>query len=1213
MPKKRFIEIPSNTLSSTDSSRKYARRTSRFENLGNLTIRNGPSEGHIPSIPAPSHDTANLRTSTDPGIEPALNLRHVESIAMENDDISFTADCDSLADINEDVDQERNDGNDLEGIPPVQEESPVDPHRTFSVEEQMGVELMYLCRDAHVSLKYYNYFLQWAKKYVDKSVNLRKVPSRKRLLRILKETFSLTPPQLVNVGMHGEILPMYDILDQLIDLLKSPYFQSTDNICVNEDETIMFQQYTPTCEDGISEVTCSSWYTATYEKIFRDMSPTFTDPETNIEYHNWLLPLIFYNDKTGTTAMESVYTLEPLVFTLGVIRRCFREYKTSWRHLGLIPPYNGPSKSSGEKPLSFHHECLTLLLKDLKKYQEEPPLIEIPLFGKIHRIRPILSVAFIIGDQLSQDQHCCRKQINAGGAGRIHRGCFTSFLNADKPPSANGCIRIKKKVFEGLCEGIWLWEEEPRRASFLTDVKQRYLPDDEELKEIEYSIKLRAQISRDILEKVFSLYPIHNAWSAISFGSTDEYGVYRATLDDPMHYNLSGLFEYVMKVAFLGLVPKEAENLEKYFREDFSIRSSVRYDLPRGSYTNGFTNCTSMTASQRCGLIYSLYLSLKTNRVRAIYQTAILRQQKKYLTYPSPKNPSKLQNTKSPTNTNPSPQSSTLMDQYFFKETSQSHTAIPRKRVYVLKILNFLNKLGILKFCDGLFEHFDNLHVEYLLQIGTDRYESTMKHSTVFEVPYDLWGNHQYPSETVDSICKCLFSKLRKGKFLCPQLSPPTENFTIQKKIKKHWINKPKVSGTGDTSAVLTDVDGLSVALEGLLIFHSIVHDFHEHKAKYQKDTKRIREVINQWIPTVLDSIYRGDNSCDVKTCKCHAHYHLVDDIESFGAPMGFDAGQGERNLKGFAKNPSKTARKCGLRIFMEQTSHRILEDTLLECGLSRLPGNEKLVRSRRGIIEYNDDPPADVWKYTRKECHALYNTSTGRVLDEKLEFPERLLTSLVMSKLKAFHGNEPNPSIKIWKEISIQIKGEGTQSIRAFSEFDQYGPFFDYVQVAPNGKMPTPEYESSDEEEAESFYTPAKVMLLYQTHNGDDLALVWMAKDVSDGNSKKETHISATWTMEVCPDTWLPLFRSINMSQLIRCISVQEHWKNKINMHHPSSSKNDLAARPLYSIVETYPRRAWSFNAINRNRWVVASSIKKNKGNSRTVTMGRKGGPKSD
>ena len=127
------------------------------------------------------------------------------------------------------------------------------------------------------------------------------------------------------------------------------------------------------------------------------------------------------------------------------------------------------------------------------------------------------------------------------------------------------------------------------------------------------------------------MYPILNAWSKISFGSNPN-GIYRATLDDPMHYSSSsGMFMYLATVSFKGLLPSEAKKVEKYLRQDFSNRCSVRYDFPRGKFSPGFTNCTLLTSNEKVGLMFSLYLGLGTKRIADIFEESIIRQQGKYL------------------------------------------------------------------------------------------------------------------------------------------------------------------------------------------------------------------------------------------------------------------------------------------------------------------------------------------------------------------------------------------------------------------------------------------------------------------------------------------------------------------------------------------------------------------------------------------------------
>ena len=57
------------------------------------------------------------------------------------------------------------------------------------------------------------------------------------------------------------------------------------------------------------------------------------------------------------------------------------------------------------------------------------------------------------------------------------------------------------------------------------------------------------------------MHAISNAWDNVSFGCNFN-GQYAATLDDPLHFCNSGMFQYMGQVGFLGMQDKERENLE---------------------------------------------------------------------------------------------------------------------------------------------------------------------------------------------------------------------------------------------------------------------------------------------------------------------------------------------------------------------------------------------------------------------------------------------------------------------------------------------------------------------------------------------------------------------------------------------------------------------------------------------------------------------------
>jgi hypothetical protein len=76
------------------------------------------------------------------------------------------------------------------------------------------------------------------------------------------------------------------------------------------------------------------WYKQTYAEFV-------TDPQKKL-----LLPLLFYIDETGTDVFQR-YPLEPLMFTLGILRNFIPERSSSWRHAGFIPKV-AKAKTLGE-------------------------------------------------------------------------------------------------------------------------------------------------------------------------------------------------------------------------------------------------------------------------------------------------------------------------------------------------------------------------------------------------------------------------------------------------------------------------------------------------------------------------------------------------------------------------------------------------------------------------------------------------------------------------------------------------------------------------------------------------------------------------------------------------------------------------------------------------------------------------------------------------
>ena len=189
----------------------------------------------------------------------------------------------------------------------------------------------------------------------------------------------------------------------------------------------------------------------------------------------------------------------------------------------------------------------------------------------------------------------------------------------------------------------------------------------------------------------------------------------------------------------------------------------------------------------------------------------------------------------------------------------------------------------------------------------------------------------------------------------------------------RHWQE------SGDTSCILTDVKGFRDVLHSALVFHALVHEFHELDSEFHANLPELKLKLDKLLSGIYSRIYRGDNSVDVRTCKCHAaHFHsLTWAIKYFGSPMGYDAAKGERNLKFWAEEMSKTARKCGQAIFMEQTSKRVTDHLVLQQANNIILADAMMKKVTNDVsVAQEDSPP---WAYTRKKAHLIYNMGDGK------------------------------------------------------------------------------------------------------------------------------------------------------------------------------------------------------------------------------------------
>ena len=421
-----------------------------------------------------------------------------------------------------------------------------------------------------------------------------KLPKRETLLRRLHKACPTPKPISVRIPLEKSYKPdgsilgrqesvdvhLYLFLDQLTDLLSDDHiFGNLSNLDVKADNR--FGRFTRS--DGlVNEVNSGSWYQNAYNHIISDPNNEF------------LMPLIFYVDKTGTDVLQR-HGVEPLLFTTSVISWKQRQDVRAWRPLGFLPELYGKSSAEkesasntvaghGRSQRDYQHACLDKILESLKAIQKKGFIYRLRLGDQVKWVRIYVPVAFVINDGKSADMLCGRYGSYSGG--KISRACDVDFQECNN--TEHKCCYIRQAEMQSLQSLASTRPEEDWALSVPVSEANR-------------------KLAREKL-KHMSCHVVRNAFHEICFGG-DVRGVYGCTPTDLMHAFLEGVLKYCMMVVFSKLTVKNKATMDQIVDTVFrGQKNSVRKSYPRADFSHGITNLTLLTATEWGGVCFTLLL-----------------------------------------------------------------------------------------------------------------------------------------------------------------------------------------------------------------------------------------------------------------------------------------------------------------------------------------------------------------------------------------------------------------------------------------------------------------------------------------------------------------------------------------------------------------------------------------------------------------------------
>jgi predicted RNase H-like HicB family nuclease len=501
----------------------------------------------------------------------------------------------------------------------------------LTLHDKSMLALIIHCNRTKAPKGFFDSFMSVLKKEIRlNNFQVSKADTRGTFVTRMRDLFPCPVPTFVNVPVRSGAVPLplkmkmnasnfvrvmkFSFREQLNDLLNDfSLFGNIDNLCVNETTEDRFKLFCPTDKDILVEVLGANWYKRTGQFLSKDQT-------------EFLMPLIFYADKTGTDVNQR-YSLEPWLFTLALFRRSVRENPDAWRYLGFIPDLHtiATKGMTPEEKMDLYHRVLEAILEEVLELQQNPPVVDLRLGDQVKRVKLILKVAFVMGDQKSNDNVCCRTGATFN-TGRIHRGCMCSSLHADDPTV--DCEWIDPRLVTVISKYCHNRKLNNPDLNLVIDS----LGTEKEKEEAKKYLIRQGKIATNICNRVLSMHPVLNAFRHLDFGA-NLYGIFRAALDDTLHFSEAGFFHYLIQIIYDPMHPKESQRVDILIESHLgkqTLRSSCRDQYPRINFTRGFSQLTLLTHSEKVGVILATLVLLHTETGRSTLDKVFLRQQLKF-------------------------------------------------------------------------------------------------------------------------------------------------------------------------------------------------------------------------------------------------------------------------------------------------------------------------------------------------------------------------------------------------------------------------------------------------------------------------------------------------------------------------------------------------------------------------------------------------------
>ena len=361
----------------------------------------------------------------------------------------------------------------------------------------------------------------------------------------------------------------FQFAPQLLSLLQNPAIMTAHNLIL--DPLNPLQRYEPS-HGRLGEACSGTVYRDAYARLI-------TNPSTQL-----FVPIIQWIDRTSISG-NARFSLKPYMFTPAIFTEEFRRTINAWGYHGFLPKTKissaqNASQRQGDNIRRYHAQLSAVL----ESFQLSGPLLRnvtLPLgpTGTIC-VDIVTCILFIIQDMQEGDMLCGRFGPHTSLIQRQCRTCDVGY-DALQNPYVNCRYLYADPMHEIACS-----------------------PD-------------------NTLRQRWSQHRLDNAFRHIVFGDPTR-GIFGATPVETMHGYRKGMIEVVTYMV-LDNVPASKKAALDQLAVQFhkSHRQTYRKAYPATDFSNGITNLTKISATERVGLVFLFVILVQFDVGWAIVSAAL--------------------------------------------------------------------------------------------------------------------------------------------------------------------------------------------------------------------------------------------------------------------------------------------------------------------------------------------------------------------------------------------------------------------------------------------------------------------------------------------------------------------------------------------------------------------------------------------------------------